>query len=100
MDIYFKNGVKMNLRIITKNHAADPEIGFFTKSILKSYGRATAMSSAWGLNSRKLNNTHAQLWDSPVKKGYRSSNISDFRRLLTVSKQRNSICQSNMAVSY
>ena len=27
-----KIGVKMNLRIITKNHAADPEIGFLTKS--------------------------------------------------------------------
>ena len=31
----FKMGVKMNLRIITKNHAADPEIGFLTKSISK-----------------------------------------------------------------
>ena len=28
-------GVKINSRIITKNHAADPEIGFLTKSILK-----------------------------------------------------------------
>ena len=26
-------GVKINLRIITKNHADDPEIGFLTKSI-------------------------------------------------------------------
>ena len=42
-------GVKMNLRIITKNHAADPEIGFRTKSISKPYGRATAMPSAWEL---------------------------------------------------
>ena len=25
--------VKMNLRIITKTHAADPEIGFLAKSI-------------------------------------------------------------------
>ena len=41
--------VKMNLRIITKNHAADPEIGFLTKSILKPYGRATAMPKAWKL---------------------------------------------------
>ena len=31
--------VKMNLRIITKNYAADPEIGFVTKSILKPNGR-------------------------------------------------------------
>ena len=28
-----KMGVKMNLRIITKNNAADSEIGFLTKSI-------------------------------------------------------------------
>ena len=42
-------GVEMNLRIITKNHAADPEIGFLTKSILKPYGRATAMPPAWEL---------------------------------------------------
>ena len=39
-------GVKMNLRIITKNHAADPEIGFRTKSISKPYSRATAMPPA------------------------------------------------------
>ena len=42
-------GVKMNLRIITKNHAADPEKGFLTKSISKPYGRATAMPPAWEL---------------------------------------------------
>ena len=42
-------GVKMNLRITMKNHAADPEIGFLTKSISKPYGRATAMPPAWGL---------------------------------------------------
>ena len=42
-------GVKMNLRIITKNDAADPEIGFLTKSISKPYGRATAMPPAWEL---------------------------------------------------
>ena len=41
--------VKMNLRIITKNHAADPETGFLTKSISKPYGRATAMPPAWEL---------------------------------------------------
>ena len=33
-----KMSEEMNLRIITKNHAADPEIGFLTKSILKPYG--------------------------------------------------------------
>ena len=42
--------VKMNLRIITKNHVADPEIGFLAKSISKSNGCATAMPTAWGLN--------------------------------------------------
>ena len=36
----------MNLRIITKNHAADPEIGFLTKSISKPYDRATTMPTA------------------------------------------------------
>ena len=40
-------GVKINLRIITKNHAAEPEIGFLIKSISKPYGRATAMPAAW-----------------------------------------------------
>ena len=39
-------GVKMNLRIITKNHAANPEIGFLTKSISMPVGRATAMPPA------------------------------------------------------
>ena len=42
-------GVKMNLSILTKNHAADPEIGFLTKLISKSYGRATALPPAWEL---------------------------------------------------
>ena len=41
--------VKMNSRIITKNHAADPEIWFLTKSISKPYDRATAMPTAWEL---------------------------------------------------
>ena len=41
--------VKINLRIITKNHAADPEIGLLTKSISKPFGCATAMPSAWKL---------------------------------------------------
>ena len=38
--------VKINLRIITKNRAADPEKGFLTKSILKPNGRATTMPPA------------------------------------------------------
>ena len=39
----------MNLRIITKNHAADSETKALTKSISKPYGRATAMPTAWKL---------------------------------------------------
>ena len=42
-----KMSVKMNFRIITKNHAADPEIKFLTKSISKLYGHATALPTAW-----------------------------------------------------
>ena len=41
--------VKMNLRIITKRFAADPEIGFLTKSISKANGYGTAMPPAWEL---------------------------------------------------
>ena len=41
--------VKRNLRITTKNHAADPEIGLITKSISKPNGFATAMPTAWEL---------------------------------------------------
>ena len=41
--------VKMNLRIKTKNHPADPKIGFLTKSISKPNGRARAMPPAWEL---------------------------------------------------
>ena len=46
-----KIAVKINLRIIMKNHAADPEIGFFTKSISEPYGRAAAMPTAWELET-------------------------------------------------
>ena len=42
-------GVRMNLRIITKNMAAGPEIRFPVKSISKPYGRETAMPPAWDL---------------------------------------------------
>ena len=41
--------VKMNLRIITKNHAADPEITLLTKSISKPNGCTTAMPTVWEL---------------------------------------------------
>ena len=44
----------MNFRIITKNHAADPEIGFLPKSILKPNGCATAIPTAWELKKRTL----------------------------------------------
>ena len=47
-------GVIMYSRIITKNHETDPEIGFLTKSILKPYGRATAMPTAWELTRKVL----------------------------------------------
>ena len=46
MNFHFKNGVKINFRIITKNHAADPEIELLTKSISKPYGRVTALPAA------------------------------------------------------
>ena len=39
--------VKMNLKIITKNHVADTENGFLAKSIPNSNGYATAMPTAW-----------------------------------------------------
>ena len=42
--------LKMNLTIVTKNHAADPEIGFLVESILKSNGCATAIPTVWELN--------------------------------------------------
>ena len=45
--LILKIGVKMNLWLITKNRAADPEIGFLTKLIFKSYGFAVAMPTAW-----------------------------------------------------
>ena len=51
MILISKMGVEMNSRLITKNHQADPEIGFLTKSISKPYGRATAMPPAWELTS-------------------------------------------------
>ena len=46
-------GVKMNLRIITKNLADNPEIEILIKSISKSYGHATAIPPAWDLTRNK-----------------------------------------------
>ena len=48
-------GAKMNLRITTANHEADPEIRFLTKSISTPYGRATAMPPAWELKIYFIN---------------------------------------------
>ena len=36
-------GLKMIFKIASKNHAADPEIGFITKSILMLFGRTVVM---------------------------------------------------------
>ena len=49
MNFDFKNGGKMNLRIIKKNHGTDPKIELLTKSISKPFGRATTMPPAWEL---------------------------------------------------
>ena len=40
MNFDFKNGCENEFKDNKKNHAADPEIGFLTKSIFKPYGRA------------------------------------------------------------
>ena len=47
-----KMGVKMVFRILTKNHAADPEEDFLKKSISKPFGRATAMPPVWEINRK------------------------------------------------
>ena len=44
-------GVKMNLRIITKNRGLYLELGFLTKSILKPHGRAVAIPTVWELKT-------------------------------------------------
>ena len=46
-------GVKINLRIITKNHAADPETRFLTNPISKPYDRVTDIPPAWELSKKK-----------------------------------------------
>ena len=43
--------VKMNLRVITTNHAADPEVRFLKKSISKSNDCATAKPTVWELRT-------------------------------------------------
>ena len=54
MNFGFKNGSKNEFEDKTKNHAADPEIGFLTKSISKANGYATAMPPAWELRIAPL----------------------------------------------
>ena len=48
-----KIAVKINLRIITKNHAADPDIRFLTKSISKPKGYVMAHADSVGVNRYK-----------------------------------------------
>ena len=50
--------VKIYIRKITKNHAADPEIGFRTKSILKPYEHSAVMPTAWELTLSSLKQRH------------------------------------------
>ena len=57
-------GVKMNLRIIMQNDAADSDIGFLTKSISKPNGWATAMPTPWGLKTFLLHRSRNGL-ESP-----------------------------------
>ena len=45
---------KIGAKLITKNHSADPEIGFLLTSISKPYGQVTAMPTAWELNLEDL----------------------------------------------
>ena len=56
--------VKMNLRIKTKNNAADSEIGFLTKSIRKPYSRHADMATAWELiNAHFIEENFPELQD-------------------------------------
>ena len=56
----------MNLRIVTRNRAADSKIGFLIKSIFKPYGRAAAMTKACELRNQSKANTN--LYFSRVSK--------------------------------
>ena len=51
MNFDLKMAMKINLKTITKNHAADPKIGLLTKSISKRNDCATASSTAWELKN-------------------------------------------------
>ena len=63
MNMISKMGVKMNLRIITKYHAAYLEIRFLTKSISKPFGRATAIPPAWKLMNLSVENLKISICD-------------------------------------
>ena len=56
----------MNLRFITKNHAADQEIKFLTKSISKPHGRATVMPLAWELKNSFIIPVNKELGNLPM----------------------------------
>ena len=55
--------VKMNLRIITKRFAADPKIGFLTKSISMANDYATAMPPAWELKTNWIHESSPTAWE-------------------------------------
>ena len=78
-------GLKMNLRIITKNHAADPEKGFLAKSISKSNGSATAMATAWELISI-FSNSKTLLVFSYTLKGFKNIFEHLIRQLIFIQK--------------
>ena len=62
----------MNFRTIAKNHSADTEIGFLTKSISTPNGYATAMPTAWELIDSEwvpdiLNQLSTYIWSQNMK---------------------------------
>ena len=57
----------MNLRVSTKNNAADPEKGFLIKSILKLCGRTRAMPTAWELRGKQvILDIRWKIYENPV----------------------------------
>ena len=52
--------VKMNLRIITKNHADDSKIGFSLKIDFKAEWTHESMPTAWEL--KRIRNDHIELF--------------------------------------
>ena len=71
-----------------KNHAADPEITFLTKSILKPYGRTVAIPTAW-----ELNKLYFDKLDSFKHKLVKNLKYSDF--LITKVARMNLLCFLN-----